>query len=296
MGRTTNKSARTAELARAREKAAAARVAQQRAEQRRRATAIIASVVAVALVVAGVAYYAINRTPSSSASAAKPASPALVSQVTGVSLPTAAAVGAGQASGPPATINGTVLGSASKPTLLFIGAEFCPYCAAQRWAMVNALSRFGTFSGLQTIRSSEDDIPTFTFLKSHYSSKYLTFDSKEQEDQNHKPLQPLTKLEQKQWQTYPEPGSSSVGFPFMDLNGKYVFTTPMVDPTLLQGKTWNQVAAAMSTPGSSSLGKAEMGAANLITSAICRQTNGKPANVCTPAIMNLTANSAAYKS
>ena len=115
--------------------------------------------------------------------------------------------------------------------------------------MVNALSRFGTFSGLQTIRSSEDNLPTFTFLKSHYSSKYLTFDSKEQEDQNHKALQPLTKVEQNQWQTYPEPGSSSVGFPFMDLNGKYIFTTPMVDPTLLQGKNWNQVAAAMATPG-----------------------------------------------
>ena len=44
-----------------------------------------------------------------------------------------------------------------KPEVLFIGAEYCPFCAAQRWAMVNALSRFGTFTGLTTTHSSSTD-------------------------------------------------------------------------------------------------------------------------------------------
>ena len=35
-----------------------------------------------------------------------------------------------------------------------MGAEYCPYCAAQRWAMIVALSRFGTFSGLTTVHSA----------------------------------------------------------------------------------------------------------------------------------------------
>ena len=60
-----------------------------------------------------------------------------------------------------------------------MGAEYCPYCAAERWSMIVALSRFGTFSGLSTVHSSTTDTPsnisTFTFHGSSYTSKYLTF-------------------------------------------------------------------------------------------------------------------------
>ena len=53
-----------------------------------------------------------------------------------------------------ATVNsGTPLTSGGKPEVLFIGAEYCPFCGAQRWAMITALSRFGTFTGLKTIHS-----------------------------------------------------------------------------------------------------------------------------------------------
>ena len=70
-----------------------------------------------------------------------------------------------------------------KPELLYIGAEYCPFCAAQRWAMVAALSRFGTFSNLSLTHSASADVypdtPTFSFYQSTYSSKYLTFTSVE---------------------------------------------------------------------------------------------------------------------
>jgi hypothetical protein len=292
VGRTTNKSARTAELAKAREKAAAARIAQKRAEQRRRAVAIITSVVVVALVVAAGVFYGLTRPTSSNKAGA--ASPALVKTVTGVSQSTTDPVGAGKVATKPQTISGTPLGTATKPTLLYIGAEFCPFCAAQRWALVNAMSRFGTISGLQTIRSKEDNLATFTFTKVHYTSPYVTFDAKEQADQKGKPLQPLTKVEQAQWTTYLGAGESSPGYPFMDLNGRYVFTNYLVDPTLLSGKSWTQIAAAMAKPSSSDLGKAEIGAANIITSAICQETHSKPASVCTPSIMALTSSLSPY--
>ena len=51
------------------------------------------------------------------------------------------------ANAPSLTLNG-------KPEVLYIGAEYCPFCAAERWAMIVALSRFGTFSGLATTRSA----------------------------------------------------------------------------------------------------------------------------------------------
>jgi hypothetical protein len=54
-----------------------------------------------------------------------------------------------------------------------------PYCAAERWAITAAVSRFGTLSGLHFIHSSPSDAypstPTLTFCKSSYTSKYLAF-------------------------------------------------------------------------------------------------------------------------
>ena len=83
-----------------------------------------------------------------------------------------------------ATVNGTPLTSGGKPEVLYMGAEYCPFCAAQRWAMVNALSRFGTFTGLTTTHSSSTDAdpntPTWTFYKSTYKSNYINFTSVEE--------------------------------------------------------------------------------------------------------------------
>ena len=39
------------------------------------------------------------------------------------------------------------------PEILYMGAEYCPYCAAQRWSTIIALSRFGKFSGLGNMSS-----------------------------------------------------------------------------------------------------------------------------------------------
>ncbi len=53
----------------------------------------------------------------------------------------------------------------SKPTFVFIGAQGCPFCAAMRWPVAIALSRFGNFSRLFYDRSATIDanIPTIMF-------------------------------------------------------------------------------------------------------------------------------------
>jgi hypothetical protein len=64
------------------------------------------------------------------------------------------------------------------------GANYRPFCAAQRWAMIIALSRFGTFSGLTASHSSTSDVypdtATFTFYGSSYASKYISFEAVEE--------------------------------------------------------------------------------------------------------------------
>src|SRR5262249_14472461 len=72
-----------------------------------------------------------------------------------------------------------------KPEVLYVGADFCPYCAAARWPLIVALSRFGTFSGLTPARSGVTTgsgqaepypaTPTWTFHGSSYTSPYLAF-------------------------------------------------------------------------------------------------------------------------
>src|SRR5207249_3539085 len=36
-------------------------------------------------------------------------------------------------------------GPTGKVQVLFVGADYCPYCAAQRWSIIAALNRFGKF-------------------------------------------------------------------------------------------------------------------------------------------------------
>ena len=66
---------------------------------------------------------------------------------------------------------------AGKPRVLYVGAEYCPYCAAQRWAVAAALSRFGTFADLSETASATDDIhpdtATLSFHGSSYTSEYV---------------------------------------------------------------------------------------------------------------------------
>lgn len=75
------------------------------------------------------------------------------------------------------------VGSKTLPEVFYIGGEYCPYCAAERWATIIALSRFGTWAGIGNMASAAGDYypntPTFTFWKASYSSKYLVFKSVE---------------------------------------------------------------------------------------------------------------------
>ena len=79
---------------------------------------------------------------------------------------------------PPMTLGGKT------PAMLYYGAEYCPYCAAERWAMTAALARFGTWSNLQTTASSHTDVDASTSTFSYHgvtlNSPYITFKGVEQ--------------------------------------------------------------------------------------------------------------------
>jgi thiol-disulfide isomerase/thioredoxin len=285
VGRTTNKQRRQQQAVSARDKAALARAQQQRVAQRRRALAILSTIVVIAVVAGVGAFLVINHKGSN---ARDLASVSLVNDVHGVSAATISAVGAGSDTLVPKKIGDPALTSGGKPEVLFIGAEFCPYCAAERWPLVQALMRFGTFKNLGEIDSSSTDVdpstPTFTFYKSSYTSKYLSFVPVEDENRSQDSLENPSAAEQKLWVKYT---GNPPGFPFIDYGGKYVQTSQNYDPSILSGMTQAQVAAVLNNP-SSAIAKAIVGGANMTTATICKLTNNQPSSVCaTPTITGI---------
>lgn len=280
MGRETNKQRREKQATSAREKAAVARAEQARLDQRRRARTILSSVVAVVVVVAVIAVIAITRPSHQSATGNRTsADPPVVNAVTGVSPASLDTVGQGTADlSAVKAINDTPLTDNGKPELLFVGAEFCPYCAAERWSMIQALSRFGTFKDLNTIRSSSTDTfpntATFSFYKSSYTSQYLSFVPVEDEDRSNAPLEKPTSAENTIWMKYTQ-GS----FPFMDVGGQYVVTNAGFSPGDLSGLTWSQITADLKDP-TNPIAKDILGESNVITAMICKMTNNQPSSVC----------------
>jgi len=177
-------------------------------------------------------------------------------------------------------ISGSPLnGPNGKPEVFYYGAEFCPYCAAQRWPLVIALSRFGTFSGLQTTSSSSSDVfpntPTLTFRNATYSSQYLDFVSVETTDRDRNPLQTPSAAQQQLVSSY-DPGGT---IPFIDVANRYAISGAMYTPDTIGGMSWQAVADAAKDPNSTQA-KAIIGSANLMTAAICKATSDQPATVC----------------
>ena len=285
------------------------RAAAQRAQRRNRmliAGGAIVAVVAVVLsfvLLSGKSTTSTSSTSSSGASA-PPTGSALASVVTTTTTVPAATldqVGAGQVSATPSAITGPPLTSGGKPEMLYMGAEYCPYCAAERWSMVVALSRFGTFSGLAAIRSAAKDgagqaepypnTATWTFVNPSFTSKYLTFTPVEMNTNIPDPstggyttLQTPTAEQQALISKYDAANNGAI--PFIDYGNKYLSVGASYDPGVLKGLTWSQIATDLHNPASP-VAKAALGTANYMTAVICKLTGDQPASACTPVVKSL---------
>lgn len=170
-------------------------------------------------------------------------------------------------------------GPKGKPEFFYYGAEFCPYCAAQRWAVVVALSRFGTFTQLlETTSSSTDSYPntaTFTFYHSEYTSPYIDFVPLEAQDRQGGTLQTPTADQQQLLNRY-----QVNGYPFTDIADRYLISGPMYSPDILTGLSQKDIASQLANPGSN-VTQNILGSANYLTAALCATTQNQPASVCT---------------
>jgi len=294
----------------AREKIAAQQAAARRMEARRRTFLAGGSVlgvlivVIVLIIVKGASNTGASSTTATSGHTASSATTATVTKdIASVPASTLNSVGKGSGVSPLIATKGQpALTSGGKPEMVYMGAEYCPYCAAERWAMAVALSRFGTFSGLHLIHSSNDDVytntATLSFYKSSYTSKYLVFKpvemySEKQVGNGYATLQKPTAVENALMSKYDGPpyvpSTDSGSFPFVDVGNKYLVIGAQYLPSTLgstasvdaghYGLNWTQIAGDLKNPASP-VAQSIDGAANSITAAICKITNNADAAVC----------------
>jgi thiol-disulfide isomerase/thioredoxin len=170
-----------------------------------------------------------------------------------------------------------------KPLVFFMGAEWCPFCASERWGLVEATSRFGKWSGLRELRSREGQdyfpaLATYDLSQATYTSDYISIRHKEVATVEGDPLQKLGSFEEGLVNGYDKLGS----VPFLFASGpvgRYTVELPF-SPGLLDGQGFaslrKEVAAAAPTPAVEAID----GQADAITALICKLDGRQPASVC----------------
>ena len=263
--------------------------------------------IVIGLIVVIVAAFVLISKLQSNAAAPTPTSSQVFNSVTKVDPNILSVVGTGKLSNPFKTPSGSppaLTGPTGKPEFLYVGSEWCPYCAAQRWAMVVALSRFGTFSQLYQTTSSSDDVfpdtPTFSFYSklykgSLYTSQYIDFVPVEQQGNvkdssgTYPTLQTLTAAQEKLLATYDVPPYTSTpgSIPFIDIASKFIAIglapgagqSAAYSPQDLSGKQWSDIASSLEDT-SSTISQHILGSANYLTAGICIATGQQPSSVC----------------
>lgn len=258
-------------------------------------TSVSVGIIAVVLIIIVI----INQVggPSSAATALTPVPKAVLTAVEQPSSTVVDTVGTGGQSGEMVKLPGnTVLkDSSGKPMIVYVGAEYCPFCAAERWIMVMWLSRFGTFSNLSEMQSSSTDVypntHTFTFYKSKYTSSVIDFSPVEVQDRNQNTLQTPTSQQESLYTKYDQPPYTveAGGFPFLDIANVFSLYNTSFSPQDLANLSWSQIAAKLSDP-SDPVTKDIVGNANILTAATCIATGDQPASVCSSStIQNIEA-------
>jgi Domain of unknown function (DUF929) len=220
-----------------------------------------------------------------------PASAAIMSAFENIPAATWSRIGTGDATAP--TFVGDSPRARAKPVVLYIGAGYCPYCAAARWSMIASLSRFGRFSGLTLAASSGVDVypgtPTFSFYGSEYTSQYVELQTVElassliMADGRYQPLEEATPDQDALIRKYDAPPyvdkAGAGGIPFILVGGRYMWTGSPFSPAVLAHHGQADIAATLPN-GVGSAAELILANGNELTAAICAVDGNQPAEVC----------------
>lgn len=268
------------------------RAQQAKAERRSKLMIAGATVAVVAIVVVALVIAALQGGKDITGQSATALDQATFAKLTSVPATALDTVGVGTSDNAPTTIDAPALTKDGKPRVLYVGAEYCPYCATERWPVVVALSRFGTWNNLSASFSApapevNPNTATVTFHGATYSSQYVSFTGYEtstnkQTNGQWGKLDTLEGEDLALFQKYNAPPyvQSNGAIPWINLGGTSIQAGASYNSSVLLNKTQAEIAAALSDP-TTDIAKGVNGAANVLTAQICKSTNQQPTAVCT---------------
>lgn len=165
-----------------------------------------------------------------------------------------------------------------KLLVFFMGAEYCPFCAAERWAIVRALQKFGQWNGLkQTMSAARDEqflnLPTYDFTEATYTSSHVEFIARELKDREFKTLQKLLKTEEKFVRKF----NPEKEIPFLLVGGRFMQVGSGFTPKIFIGHTFRQTETELKK-AESEIRKTIDAEGNIIAALLC--VSGLPPELC----------------
>lgn len=229
---------------------------------------ILATILFLGLVGLGALIYRSNSTPTSGNPTTTGSSP-VANTASSTTLP-----------GKFEKVSSEPLQVGGKPHLLMFGAQFCPFCAAQRWSMKIATERFGKWENLlpeQSTGSNEPylNIPTYNFYQARYTSDYLSLVHIDYADRSGRTLEKSDQLTSDLVNKYNSHGS----IPFVLIGGQYSRVGSPFNPGILQGKSFSEVEKALGD-SRSEISRSILTDADIMTAYLCKLTGGQPNPVC----------------
>jgi hypothetical protein len=216
-----------------------------------------------------------------------------------VSNSTLAAVGLPPTVAIPTRVNPSLSTVATNGVVSYVGAEYCPYCAVQRWALLVALSKFGAFTHLdnEVFSSSSDVYPhlaSWSFVGATYASKYFTFDPTELTSTKpsrtgaggYQRLEQMSGAQHVAFSKFNSDGS----IPFVDFGNHYVTIGASSSPSVLQGLSLGQIGSDLNRP-KSPVARAIDGSANYMIAALCTMANKTPPALCSTNVIRSASRS-----
>jgi len=176
-----------------------------------------------------------------------------------------------------------------KSLVFFMGAGFCPFCAAERWAIVNALANFGNWEGLaETVSAGQDEkylnIPTVSFAQAKYTSDYVEFIGRETADRYFEPLQ---ELGEKDYEILDMFNPDQI-IPFLLIDGQFMQVGAGYSPQILEGMDHIKVRTELENP-KSAVGKTMRAEIDNIVALVCKSTGSKTAPCNLDSVKSLAA-------
>ena len=186
----------------------------------------------------------------------------------------------------PTKVTPSISTVATNGVVSYVGAEYCPYCAIQRWALLVALSKLGSFTNLdnQVFSSSSDAYPglaSWSFIGAKYVSTYFTFDPTELSSSTpntgggYQSLEKMSAAQQRAFDKY----NPQAALPFVDFGNHFITLGASASPSVLEGLTLGNIGGDLSN-ATSPVAQAIDGTANYLIAALCTMVQGTTLPLC----------------